>query len=311
MMRTLTVVFVLVGGLLPLSVVAQPPAGEEPETPPPLPLAEEGSDTAGAEAEGEAPQLDATMEAAQGSLDDEAARQLFMAGRALYQSGRFSEAADQWQRAYDLSGRSELLYNVYVARRDAGEVELAANALRQYLDEVEDVPDRVALEARLSGLESQLASQRAQAEATREAEAEAARARAEAEAAAARQEEGGRSPIPWIVAGVGGALVVAGAITGGLALGAVSELEDNCPNDQCPTTYTEFDDDLDEAETLVTVTDLLLFSGGILAAAGLTWGILDLILDSDEESEDVAVGFGCLPGQCFAQARVAFGGGAL
>ena len=297
-------------------MLAQSPSGDDGE-PAPTPEGEGASGTAPEVAEGPedseggaAPrQLDATMEAAQGSLDDEAARQLFMAGRALYQSGRFSEAADQWQRAYDLSGRSQLLYNVYVARRDAGQVEPAANALRQYLDEVEDAPDRVTLEARLQALESQLESQRAQQEATRAAEAQAAEARAAAEAAS-REDEDTRSPIPWIVAGVGGALVIAGAITGGLALGAVSEIEDNCPNDQCPTTYAEFDEDLDQAETLVSVTDLLLFSGGILAAAGLTWGILDLLLDGDEESEDVALGLGCAPGQCFAQARFALGGGA-
>lgn len=72
--------------------------------------------------------------------------------------------------------------------------------------------------------------------------------------------------------------MVTGAVTGVLALDKISELEDLCPNDQCSTDAQPVKDD---AATLVTVTDVLLIGGGVLATAGVLWLLLD---DSEKES---------------------------
>src|ERR1700712_5200677 len=82
------------------------------------------------------------------SLDEEA-RERFELGRTFYDAGRFQQAAEEFGEAYKLSGRPQLLYNLYVANRDAANWQLAIEALRGYLDKVPDAPDRINLRARL------------------------------------------------------------------------------------------------------------------------------------------------------------------
>src|SRR5206468_2722341 len=73
---------------------------------------------------------------------------------------------------YGLSGRGQLLYNVYLAYRDAQDSPNAARALRGYLAAVPDAEDREHLQARLTALEATV---------TADQEAEAARTAQDAE----------------------------------------------------------------------------------------------------------------------------------
>ena len=92
------------------------------------------------------------------ATDDEAARRHFRLGQAYYQNGQFAEAATEFEQAYQLSGRAALLYNVYLAHRDALHTRQSYEALRQYLDEMPDPPDEDHLRARLQHLEDALAA---------------------------------------------------------------------------------------------------------------------------------------------------------
>src|SRR5262245_26705132 len=94
-----------------------------------------------------------TMEqstATDADMTDQQARGHFRLGRELYSQGRFADAAKEFEIAYGLSGRGSLLYNVYLAYRDAQDTVNAARALRGYLTAVADAPDRPHLEARLA-----------------------------------------------------------------------------------------------------------------------------------------------------------------
>ena len=66
------------------------------------------------------------------------ARMRYQAGLAKYDAGLFAEAAEEFEAAYQASPRPELLYNIYLARRDAGQTERAIDALRRYLPHVDD-----------------------------------------------------------------------------------------------------------------------------------------------------------------------------
>jgi tetratricopeptide (TPR) repeat protein len=90
--------------------------------------------------------------------DDELARRHFRVGQAHYDNGDFAEAAVEFEEAYRLSQRPALLYNVYLAHRDALHVREAYSALQRYLERVPDAPDRDALEARLVNMERALQS---------------------------------------------------------------------------------------------------------------------------------------------------------
>jgi len=102
------------------------------------------------------------------ALLDEEARTRFQLGSTLYRQGRFDDAAREFRAAYDVSHRPELLYNLYLVERDAGHTQEAADALRTYLQDASEVPDRGLMEGRLAALDQQLERERAAQEATHE-----------------------------------------------------------------------------------------------------------------------------------------------
>jgi hypothetical protein len=65
--------------------------------------------------------------------DMKAARQEFIEGRKDYKSSDFSNAADHFLTAYELSNRTELLYNIGKAYRKAGRLVDAEHYFRKYL----------------------------------------------------------------------------------------------------------------------------------------------------------------------------------
>jgi len=70
----------------------------------------------------------------------------------------------------------------------------------------------------------------------------------------------------WVAIGVGGAGLIVGAITGGLAMGKHGELSDNCTDGKCPATEQ---DNLDSFNTFGTVSTVGFIAGGVLAATGV------------------------------------------
>ncbi len=80
----------------------------------------------------------------------------------------------------------------------------------------------------------------------------------------------GPNVAPLIVMGIGGAMVVAGTITGIVALDKTSNIENKCPNDACPRGF-DLDGERSSAKTVVRVTDVLLIGGGVVTLGGLGW----------------------------------------
>lgn len=224
------------------------------------------------------------------SLMDEEARQHFQIGKSLYDAGRFVEAAAEFEQAYKKSGRPQLLYNLYVANRDASNWAAAVEALRGYLERVPDAPDRINLRARLSSMEEAATRDAAQ---KRQIEAEAERRR-QAEAAPELRTETVRSWVPVILMGAGGALVVGGGVTALLTKGKTDELETVCDGNACPPAE---DDNIDSAQTLAITTDVLLGAGLLTAGVG---AVLFFTGALDEERQVPIANFSCGPSACAA-----------
>jgi hypothetical protein len=93
-------------------------------------------------------------------------------------------------------------------------------------------------------------------------------------------EGGGASidPVPWIVAGVGVAVLGAG-----VAFGVVSQDYDTQAADE-PVMATAVDLH-SQAETFAILANVFFIAGGLTAAAGLVWGIVSLTGGGDEETE--------------------------
>lgn len=229
-------------------------------------------------------------------LADEQARLHFRAGIGLYDAGRFPQAAEEFEEAYRLSERPELLFNAYVAYRDATDTEGAVRSLERYLGGSRSIPDRVNLEARLRSMRDALAEQRTRATLLEENQ----RRLADAE----RTERGGGGEAwPWVVAGAGGAMAVAGAVLGGVALGEADALVAQCPNGECAL-GVDLEGVRSTARSMALASDVLLFGGGALALTGLVLGVVLASSGSSEETPTVSAS--CGPTGCAASLRSRF-----
>lgn len=228
-------------------------------------------------------------------LSDEQARLHFRAGRGLYDAGRFAQAAAEFEEAFRLSQRPELLFNAYVAYRDANDLEGAVRSLRAYLEQAEDVADRVNLTARLESMTQALEDRRA-----REVEVEEQRRRADA----AQPQASGPEVWPWIVMGAGAAVVIGGVAAGAVALSETDALVAECPGGQCGASV-DLDGRRESVRALAITADVLLFGGGAIAVAGLVLGI---VLNSGGTPAETApeVSAGCSPTGCGATLRTRF-----
>jgi tetratricopeptide (TPR) repeat protein len=205
--------------------------------------------------------------------DEKAARDAFERGRVFYDSGQFEQASVAFEEAYRLSGRDALLYNLYLAYRDASEQDKAAQALRGYLAKVPNIENRAQLEARLAALEQNLARQREQQSAASAPPVSAVTAPVEPVVVAPVEAHGepvssSRSPRFYAgiaLAGVGAAAMITSIATGVLTKKRQQKLEDSCDGKSCDASLK---DTADSGKRLAHTTDALLFSGIALAGAG-------------------------------------------
>jgi tetratricopeptide (TPR) repeat protein len=102
---------------------------------------------------------DAAQESVQTPREAQA-RRSFEEGRAALEWGNFEDALRLFERAYDLSGRPEMLYNIGTVldkmRRDAD----AARYFERYLDVQPEATNRPAVEARLAALRARMFADR-------------------------------------------------------------------------------------------------------------------------------------------------------
>ncbi len=234
------------------------------------------------------------LASAQGADDlEQDARLHFELGTRAYERGEFTTAADAFAEAYRLSGRPALLYNMYVAHRDAQLREEAAEDLRRYLREAGEIPNRARLEVVLAQLEAELAGQPPPPEPHAE--------RGDRAETRPSPSSGGADPVgPIVVTAIGAAALVASAITGGLALARNGELSDACPADVCADGSARGIQS--DVETLSITTDILWPVGAVAAAVGLIWLVVELGASSDDARASLA----CGPTGCEASVRGTF-----
>lgn len=254
--------------------------------------------------EGDAEEMrrhDASMEA----LGDDEARSHFRIARTLYDEGRFREAAQEFESAYRLSNRPGLLFNMYIAYRDAGVIERAAEALREYIERQPGSPERNALLVRLRAMEETLDLQ------SRSRDEDIAPSAPDPEPAAEEPAPAPlpppaekRSPTPFIVGGIGAALLGVAAVTGVVALNRAGAIDDACPGQTCPASFP-LDDKRRDARTMVIATDALLVAGAALVTTGV---ILYFVGRKKRERNPntPTMGAACAPTGCAAEMRLAF-----
>lgn len=213
---------------------------------------------------------------------DTAAQQHFVSGQAYYDRGEYAAASREFQQAYGLSHRPELLFNIYLAEERLGNFRSAAQNLEQYLARVPDAPNRELLEDRLTNLEQRAADEEEAARVADEARAAAAaRAAEEARAAASRDaaDRGHHVPVSalasWAVAGAG---LVSFTVAGSLALRKDRELSSTCGS-SCTDAQVE------PLHRRNLAADLSL---GVALAAGVTGVVLYFVQRDRDEPPHVS-----------------------
>lgn len=199
---------------------------------------------------------------AQSSGADEEARALFQAGSVAFDEGRYENALEHFRRAYELSRRPALLYNVGVAAERVRHDEEALAAFQQFLREVPDTPQRTAVEARVAILERAIRD-RTQPEESQE----------QPEAAPDEEEthpvESTSSDItgPVVLISSGGVLALAGAILVGVAAGDVASVE----GAERGVSWASVSDAYSRSEPLSIAGGSAIGVGAALALGGVLW----------------------------------------
>ncbi len=165
-----------------------------------------------------APPAEAAHEPADAARDAEG-RGLFEAGRAAFTDGRYDDALRYFDRAYALTHRSELLYNIGSAndrlRRDAE----ALVAFEQYVREVPDAANAREVEARIRVLRESVAMDARDVSPTALPEADSTAVVTEQQETAPAPSDGGPGIVGewwfWTIL----VAVAAGAIVTGVVLG--------------------------------------------------------------------------------------------
>jgi tetratricopeptide (TPR) repeat protein len=86
--------------------------------------------------------------------DVQAAREHYAKGKRLYDTGRFADAAKEYEAAYQAKDDPALLFNLGQAHRLAGNYPQALLAYKAYLRNVPDAPNRAEVEARITEMQS-------------------------------------------------------------------------------------------------------------------------------------------------------------
>ncbi len=245
------------------------------------------------------------------SWQDEAARSHFRVGSTLYQEGRFLDAASEFEKAHEMSGRAELLYNAYLAYRDAGRLDKAVEMLGGYLERAEQPRDEARLRRRLAAMRQTLEEEQqaqAQDEAERERlaeEAAEAQARADQEAKRAQAAESKTriAPAAWAVSATGAALLVGAGVAALIARKGIDTLDENCPGNRCDPAF-DLEGERDSTRRSVIATDALLFSGAATLVTGVV--LLFTLRKPVVERSGTTASAACMARGCRAGLRMRF-----
>lgn len=197
---------------------------------------------------------------------DDRARVHFESGRAYFEEGSYESALTEFQRAYDMSGRTLLLLNIASTQERLGLWTEAAEVIDRYLaEESTSGSDRAILERRMARLRERARSADPPDPVPRPA--------------APPPEPSSGVPLPAMISyGIGGAGLAVFAVFGILALTEESSVADACGVDRSCG-----DEDLDPIDAHALIADVGLGVAIVGAAIGTV-----LLLTGDDEATPTA-----------------------
>jgi hypothetical protein len=232
--------------------------------------------------------------------DVDRAHSVFLSGKQFLDESNYDKAISYFNDAYSIDcSRHAILPIIATTYERKGDKAEAVRALEEYLRRVPNAPDREQVERRIKNLNDQLAREAppptaasaapssapaASAAPPPTAAPEAATAPTAPPVATGVSEEGSPSgPAPWVVVGVGGAAVVAGAVLWIVGSGDISSAEGSCPTRHNCT--PDVASQGNNGRTLKTAGAIAGGAGLGVLAAGLIWHFLEKPAKSPEAGE--------------------------
>jgi len=213
-----------------------------------------------------------------------AAKEAFAVGTRAYADGEFKTALTSFQRAYDLTGSPDLLYNIATVSDRMRRDEQALEAYEGYLEARPKSADREHVESRIDVLRAAIeARRRADLDAEIEARSAAIEAAARVKAERPLTQHVGPGPGPWITIGVGGAAVVSGAVLVGLGQRDQKSVESAVPG----SSYSTVQEMADRGPRRTKAGIALMAVGGVGIIGGVIW---QLTGGHDEAMPEVSIG---------------------
>jgi hypothetical protein len=226
--------------------------------------------------------------------DSDRAHTVFLSGKQFLDESNYDKAISYFKDAYSIDcSVHAILPIIATAYERKGDKASAVGALEEYLKRAPTASDREVVERRIKNLKDQLARDQTptattsatgtatQPMATSTATGTAPTATATgtttaptATATSTPTPSGGHSAAPWILVGVGGAAVIAGAILLPVGAGQVSHAEQKCPqhiNCNDPSATNEGNN----GRMLETAGVIVGAAGLAAAAGGLIWHFLE------------------------------------
>jgi hypothetical protein len=222
------------------------------------------------------------------------ARSLYIEGNAHYSAGRYVLAAERFLRAYQLSGKPALLFNLANTYERAGDYEKAAHYLRMYLDGG-DVHDIAAVKARLQRLEIAVVELQNKPKTDDAAKPDKPAEPQPGTAPVGRDRDADRpSRAPYYVAGTGLVVGAAAAVTFGLlANGQQKDIDRLCHDGGDGLLCQPGGDSyIDKQHTYALASDI---GTGVAAASLVAGAIYFLVTRGDGEASASASSVSVLP----------------
>lgn len=217
------------------------------------------------------------------SATERQALQWFEQSLVAYREGRFQDAVDLLKRAYATKPEAVLLYNLARAYEGMGADEQAIDAYSRYLDQDKEASDSESIRRRIETLRAKVA-ERQSLQRQRDEERKRAQTQKKAPTTPTESAELKHSPVPWVVVGVGAAGMVTGSVFGLVAQSKHRDAQDQLSVGDAQRLQ-------DSAHSYATGANVAFLVGGVLTAAGLVWGIVDLTSHGSKREGRAAEGW--------------------
>jgi len=210
-----------------------------------------------------------------------AAKGAFQAGNASFNEADYARAIDYWEDAYRRDCTANpLLLNLARAYELAGRKRQAVVSLETFLSREPNSGEKDQINRRVEVLKKKIAEEDAAAAAAPPPTTGVVPTATGP--VAPPPTEGGtkakHSPMPWIVMGVGGAVLIVGTLGALSEKKKIDEVEAKCPNHQCVGTDVEIAESIkkgNDARSALNRDVIILSLGGAAVVGGAIWWYLD------------------------------------